>query len=160
MHYADAAQQEAFVNAHTHTHIRLLHLLWELRYGDIRRHASKFTTSSTIQRKAAPHRSEALSERRHFVTPSTDECMRTLMWFVWNSGTCISFFSFLPANLSVRPIWPQKKYHIHFSVTQETEMSAIDLMCKRWVRLNEIGLTWHFCTPAIQKCTVYFAPPP
>lgn len=59
MHHAPAAQQEALVNAHTHTHthIRLLHPP-ELRYGVIRRHASKFTTSSTIQRKAAPHRSE------------------------------------------------------------------------------------------------------
>lgn len=106
MHYAHIAWQETFVNSHKHT--GLLHPLW-LSYGMVkyRRHTCKFTTSSTIQRKAAPHRSEALSQRRHFVTLSKDKCVCTLMWFVWNSETCISFFTFLPANLSVRPIWPQ-----------------------------------------------------
>lgn len=95
---------------HTHRH----DCCWELRYGDIRRLASKFTTSSTIQRKAAPHRSGALSERRRFVTLSTDECMRTLMWFVWNSDTCISFFFFLPANPSVQPLLTPKEISYSF----------------------------------------------
>lgn len=125
MHYAHIAWQENFVSSHKRT--ALLHPPW-LSYGMVkyRRHASKFTTSSTIQRKAAPHRSEALSQRRHFVTLSTDECVRTLMWFVWNSDTCISFFTFLPANLSVRPIWPQTIIFI-FLFVLGTGLSLSDL---------------------------------
>lgn len=55
------SKRPLWMHTRTHTHIRLLHPP-ELRYGVIRRHASKFTTSSTVQRKAAPHR----SERRRF----------------------------------------------------------------------------------------------
>lgn len=105
MHYAHIAWQDTFVNSHKHT--GLLHPLW-LSYGMVkyRRHASKFTTSSTIQRKAAPHRSKALSQRRHFVTLSTDKCVLTLMWFVWNSETCISFF-YLPSRQSLYSTYTQ-----------------------------------------------------
>lgn len=41
-----------------------------------------------------------------FITLSTDEWVRTLMWFVWNSGACISFLSFLLTNLSDWHTWP------------------------------------------------------
>lgn len=88
-------EQEAFVNAHTlaHQHKRCN----ICQYWDTWWHASKFTTSSTMQRNAAPHR----SKRQYFVTLSTDGCVHTLMWFAWNSGTWSYFFSFLPVILSV-----------------------------------------------------------
>lgn len=81
-------------------HTQLLHPLCEGRHRDTQRLASKFTTSSIVQRKATP-----LLQWQHFVTPSVDEWATTFMRFVWNSGMCISFFSFLPNHLSFQLIW-------------------------------------------------------